>query len=217
MGIGRASGESRAVEAAKQAIASPLLEISIDGAKGILFTVAGNSEVSMFEVQEAAKVITGAADDDAKVIFGLIQDDTLGDEVRITVVATGFDSKDHRRAPSLGGEIGIAPKSGWRPQAIEPDQPRRQAPQYTPPPSSPLSSLPSSNVSSEPASPFGRRPVSQFTASEPVSEPSIPTYNPHPAPGSISQSPVTRTPNTPAPKEDDGEFGIPAFIRRKMM
>src|SRR5262249_54247792 len=100
MGIGKASGESRAVDAAKQAIASPLLEISIDGAKGILFTVAGGPDVTMFEVQEAAKIITGAADDDAKVIFGLIQDESLKDELRITVVATGFDNRDHRRAPS---------------------------------------------------------------------------------------------------------------------
>ncbi|MFA5946219.1 MAG: cell division protein FtsZ [Patescibacteria group bacterium] len=219
MGIGRASGESRAVEAAKQAIASPLLEISIDGAKGILFTVAGNSEVSMFEVQEAAKVITGAADDDAKVIFGLIQDDTLGDEVRITVVATGFDSKDHRRAPSLGGEIGIAPKSGWRPQAVEQEPMRRSTNPFTASPSPSPAPVPASvpQPAQEPFSPFGRRPVSQFTASEPAPDTSIPTYNPHPAPGSISQSPVTRTPNAPAPKEDDGEFGIPAFIRRKMM
>ena len=91
MGIGTASGENRAVEAAKLAIASPLLELSIDGAKGILFTVTGSSDLAMYEVAEAAKVITGSADDDAKVIFGANVDDSLEDEVRITVVATGFD------------------------------------------------------------------------------------------------------------------------------
>ncbi len=116
MGIGVASGDNRAVEAAKAAIASPLLEISIDGAKGILFTVSGSSNVSMYEVQEAAKVITGAADDDAKVIFGLIHDETMADEIRITVVATGFDNRDHRRAPSLGGEVELQARS-WKPSA----------------------------------------------------------------------------------------------------
>lgn len=101
MGIGRASGENRAVEAAKQAIASPLLELSIDGAKGILFTITGGSEMGMHEVAEAAKVITSSADEDAKVIFGATINDDLGDEIRITVVATGFDSRE-RRATSPG-------------------------------------------------------------------------------------------------------------------
>ncbi len=225
MGIGRASGESRAVDAAKQAIASPLLEVSIDGAKGILFTVAGSNDVTMFEVQEAAKIITGAADDDAKVIFGLIQDDTLGDEVRITVVATGFDNRDHRRAPSLGGEIGIAPKSGWRPQTeLEPVR------RYTPPPppfnTQPQvqSQSPSEPVQqrSEPApapSPFGRRPVAQFSPSEQPMEPSAPSFNPSPSSQSFRQSPPPPPlqPPQPSSKDDDGEFGIPAFIRRKMM
>jgi cell division protein FtsZ len=217
MGIGKASGESRAVDAAKQAIASPLLEVSIDGAKGILFTVAGSSDVTMFEVQEAAKIITGAADDDAKVIFGLIQDDSLGDEVRITVVATGFDNRDHRRAPSLGGEIGIAPKSGWRPQAVENEPVRRYTP--PPPPFNPPPAAPEPIQQPKPMeapSPFGRRPVSTFTPSEPAQE-APQTQNSAPAYSPAQSVPVNRTPNTPPPKEDDGEFGIPAFIRRKMM
>lgn len=114
MGIGRASGENRAVEAAKQAIASPLLEISIDGAKGILFTVTGSSDLAMYEVAEAAKIITGSADDDARVIFGANIDPTLEDEIRISVVATGFDGRDHRRAPSLGGDEVVAPQGSWQ-------------------------------------------------------------------------------------------------------
>lgn len=96
MGVGQASGENRAIEAAKKAIASPLLELSIDGAKGILFTVAGSSNLAMFEVNEAAKVITGNSDPDAKVIFGAIIDDELGDDVKVTVVATGF-AKDIKK------------------------------------------------------------------------------------------------------------------------
>ncbi len=90
MGIGRASGENRAVEAARSAIDSPLLELSIKGAKGVLFTVTGGSDLTMYEVNEAAEVITSSADTNAKVIFGAVIDESLGDEVKITVIATGF-------------------------------------------------------------------------------------------------------------------------------
>ncbi len=99
MGIGRASGENRAVEAAKNAISSPLLEVSIEGAKGILFTIAGGAKLGMHEVSEAAKVITGSADENAKVIFGAVIDETLKDDVKVCVIATGFDGE--RKAISM--------------------------------------------------------------------------------------------------------------------
>ncbi|MBU2542204.1 cell division protein FtsZ [Patescibacteria group bacterium] len=98
MGIGTGSGENRAVEAAKAAISSPLLEISIDGARGILFTVTGGKDLGMQEVSEAAKVITSSADEDAKIIFGTVIDESMGDDIRITVVATGFDGRERRQA-----------------------------------------------------------------------------------------------------------------------
>lgn len=113
MGIGRASGENRAVEAAKQAIASPLLEISIEGAKGILFTISGSADLGMHEVAEAAKVITGSADDDARVIFGANISDTLDDEVVITVVATGFDGHEH--ASTVFGTSVVSAAGTWSP------------------------------------------------------------------------------------------------------
>jgi len=91
MGIGTASGENKAVEAAKQAINSTLLDMSIDGARGIVFTVTGGADLSMTEVSEAAKVITSAADEEAKIIFGAVIDEKLKDQIKITVVATGFD------------------------------------------------------------------------------------------------------------------------------
>ena len=91
MGIGQSKGENRAIEAAKSAVASPLLELSIEGAKGILFTIAGSSNLSMNEVNEAAKIITGSADPDAKIIFGAIISEDLDDDIKITVVATGFE------------------------------------------------------------------------------------------------------------------------------
>lgn len=93
MGIGRASGENRAIKAAKAAIDSPLLELSIEGARGILFTVTGGSDLTMHEVNEAAKIITESADSEAKIIFGAIIDDSIEDEMKITVIATGFNQE----------------------------------------------------------------------------------------------------------------------------
>jgi cell division protein FtsZ len=92
MGIGRASGENRAVEAAKQAIESPLLEVSIDGARGILFNVIGGNDLAMHEINAAAETVTGAADPEANIIFGATINPELDGEVIITVVATGFDA-----------------------------------------------------------------------------------------------------------------------------
>jgi len=98
MGIGRASGENRAVEAAKEAVASPLLEVNITGAQGILWNITGSSSLSLFEVQEAAEEIRGAADPEANIIFGTSFNERLGDEVMITVIATGFDGTRRREA-----------------------------------------------------------------------------------------------------------------------
>lgn len=92
MGIGRASGENRAIQAAQQAVESPLLEVSIDGARGILFNVIGGSDMSMHEINSAAETITAAADSDANIIFGATINPELDGEVIITVVATGFDA-----------------------------------------------------------------------------------------------------------------------------
>lgn len=91
MGIGRAEGENRAIEAAQQAIESPLLEISIDGARGVLFNISGGMDMSMHEINEAAEVITSAVDPEANIIFGATLKEDMGEEVAITVIATGFD------------------------------------------------------------------------------------------------------------------------------
>jgi cell division protein FtsZ len=97
MGIGIASGENRAAEAARTAVSSPLLEASIEGATGILLNVTGGPNIGLFEVNEAAEVVTGAADHNANVIFGAVIDDGLTDEVRVTVIATGFGPQRRRR------------------------------------------------------------------------------------------------------------------------
>jgi len=101
MGIGRGSGDNRAVEAARAAIESPLLDMSIDGAKGILFNITGGTDLGMYEIDEAAKTITEAADDDANIIFGSIIDEAMQGEVKITVIATGFETEN--RKPDLRG------------------------------------------------------------------------------------------------------------------
>jgi len=91
MGIGRGSGETRATDAARQAINSPLLDVSIDGARGVLFAIAGGKDMTMYEIQEAAKVIIESVDPNAKIIFGAIHDDKLNkNEIKITVIASGF-------------------------------------------------------------------------------------------------------------------------------
>jgi cell division protein FtsZ len=99
MGIGAASGENRASEAARIAVSSPLLESSIEGATGILLNFTGGPEVGLFEVNEAAEVVTGAADASANIIFGAVIDESIGDEVRVTVIATGFGGQRRRSRP----------------------------------------------------------------------------------------------------------------------
>ena len=91
MGIGSARGEDRAIEAAEKAISSPLLEAGIDGAHGVLLSISGGSDLGLFEINEAARLVSDAAHPDANIIFGAVIDDTLGDEVRVTVIAAGFD------------------------------------------------------------------------------------------------------------------------------
>jgi len=95
MGIGTASGENRAIEAAQMAIESPLLEVSIDGARGVLFNVTGGMDMAMHEINEAAEAITSAVDADANIIFGATMDENIKDEIRVTVIATGFDAAYH--------------------------------------------------------------------------------------------------------------------------
>ena len=102
MGIGSASGENRAIEAAKAAISSPLLELSINGAKGVLFSIAGGDDLTMFEIQDAAKIITESVDPNAKIIFGTVRDEKLKKgELKITVIASNFPENNARKAGSL--------------------------------------------------------------------------------------------------------------------
>lgn len=145
MGIGHASGENRAENAAKGAVNSPLLDMTIDGAKGVLFNITGGPSLGMFEIDEAAKVITKNVDPDAKVKFGAVIDESMGDELRITVIATGFDEMNRKPTPmpfaqpeeivaSVNKPIPDAPRAEIRkplfsPKPVEPVQPQFQQPE----------------------------------------------------------------------------------------
>jgi cell division protein FtsZ len=113
MGIGMASGDTRATDAAKAAISSPLLESSIEGAQGVLINISGGSDMGLFEVNEAAEVISQAAHPESNIIFGAVIDDSLADEFRVTVIATGFDQKRRQETLEFSG-----------PQAVPSSQPK---------------------------------------------------------------------------------------------
>ncbi|HEY6737390.1 MAG TPA: cell division protein FtsZ, partial [Actinopolymorphaceae bacterium] len=118
MGIGSARGENRSVAAAEMAISSPLLEASIDGAHGVLLSIAGGSDLGLFEINEAAQLVSQAAHADSNIIFGAVIDDGLGDEVRVTVIAAGFDGGMPRRREAEQKQERPAP----RPPAAAPGQ-----------------------------------------------------------------------------------------------
>ena len=109
MGIGSARGENRATRAAESAIASPLLEASIDGAHGVLLSIAGGSDLGLFEISEAAELVAASAHPDANIIYGTVIDDALGDEVRVTVIAAGFDSGEPTKIDVPVIETPVAP------------------------------------------------------------------------------------------------------------
>ncbi len=108
MSIGKGSGQNRAVDAAKAALASPLLDVSVSGAKGVLFNVVGGENLSLFEVNEAAEIIKGAVDPDANIIFGVVRDTRMDKDIKITLIATGFETTS-----MSGGNVNEAEISGY--------------------------------------------------------------------------------------------------------
>ncbi len=136
MGIGSARGDDRAVAAAEMAISSPLLEASIDGAHGVLLSIQGGSDLGLFEINEAAQLVANSAAPDANIIFGAVIDDALGDEVRVTVIAAGFDepqgSRPRARTSAYGGTMSapapVTTSSEWRPFSLAEQQPGLAAP-----------------------------------------------------------------------------------------
>ncbi len=222
MGIGKASGENRAIDAAKQAIASPLLELSIDGAKGILFTITGGSNLGMHEVAEAAKVITTSADEDAKVIFGANIDEEMKDEIRITVVATGFDSRDRRM--TAPGVVELQAQGTWSPASpfLRPrdeDRPPVRKIQYQPPTAPPRAVVPEEPYQAPPMRRLEPRSMEPVAPPPPPPPAPVPQPMTPPAPRPPIKPATLRPPAPPAapPPEPEDELEIPAFIRKKMM
>jgi cell division protein FtsZ len=134
MGIGAASGENRAAEAAKKAVSSPLLETSIDGAQGVLMNITGGTSLSLYEVQEAADIVASASDQDVNMIFGSVINEDLKDDIIVTVIATGFNEEviqpPKQTRPTFGG---VKPNPAASQQQVKREQPKREEPQQQEP------------------------------------------------------------------------------------
>jgi cell division protein FtsZ len=133
MGIGSASGENRAAEAARAAISSPLLETTVSGATGVLLNITGGPDLGLFEIDEAASIIRAAADDDCNVIFGAVIDENAGDQIRVTVIATGFDNQrgeehgDQPAATATGHAPATSRSAATQIAPTPPEQPARRS------------------------------------------------------------------------------------------
>jgi cell division protein FtsZ len=173
MGIGSARGDDRSVAAAEMAISSPLLEASIDGAHGVLLSISGGSDLGLFEINEAAQLVSNAAASDANIIFGAVIDDALGDEVRVTVIAAGFDEIKPQSAPARQAE----PKrmSPGRPAVATPPvtPPRPVTPPAAPPPAPPrVAAVPTSHREPGPALAGGDAKPAEAKSDQPKADPS---------------------------------------------
>ncbi len=190
MGIGMGTGENRAVEAARAAVMSPLLEVNITGARGILFNVTGGSDLGLFEVNEAAEVIKEAADPEANIIFGTVIDDRMRDEVKVTVIATGFDGTRKTKPNKFGADAAAGVESSLDERSreilaeIERDREQRQ------------------NLTEQMGteSPFARPSEREATEVRPSERKPLPVSS-----GSLE----------PRPAYSDTDLDIPSFLRRK--
>lgn len=203
MGIGVSAGDNRAVEAAEAAINSPLLEISISGAKGVLFAIAGGDDLGMLEIQDAAKVITDSIDPNARVIFGTIKDDKLKkNEIKVTVIATGFPDDPVMQSSSLFtvDDREPAPKPPEEKKEKEEEKPGRIHNTFA-------------GIRG-----LGSGPASTATTTTPPSASATPSSPPPSATDGVKKDfPKKREEKKPEPEEeldDDDEWGVPAFLRR---
>jgi cell division protein FtsZ len=189
MGIGQATGENKAEEAVRAAINSNLLETSINGAKGIVFTITGGADLSMMEVSEAARIINSLADEDAKIIFGAVIDERLKDELKVTIVATGFNDRD--RSASDFSPVETPARSGTLNSFI-----KRKEEREKPEEKEELKEAKNTSLN-----------FSWFEKKEKTAEP-VKTE---------STRPTARVQTKKTDDDDDEELSVPAFIRKKMM
>jgi cell division protein FtsZ len=219
MGIGSARGEGRAVQAAQKAINSPLLEASMDGAHGVLLAIAGGSDLGLFEINESASLVQEAAHPDANIIFGTVIDDSLGDEVRVTVIAAGFDSggPTHKKleptaltspprstttvASAQAGQVSTTPAPTPEPVPVQQHQPAPQPTHHAPVPQ------PSNGYQTQPQS--GGYPQHSGGGLPPASRPTQPT-------GGYGEGRHGSLPSraVPLPEDPDDEVDVPPFMRR---
>jgi len=232
MGIGTARGDDRAVAAAEMAISSPLLEASIDGAHGVLLSIQGGSDLGLFEINEAAQLVANSAAPDANIIFGAVIDDALGDEVRVTVIAAGFDEPEagrarprtaaygfsrpsaaasHSGATAGGASAGPAAAGGWRPFRLDGAPPSADGG---------LAAGPNAGSRAEPGSGgpadgAGRAADGNGAGSAAAADPARVDGVPAPRPGNGSGRPAD--PAGPRRKsvvfEEDDELDVPDFLK----
>ena len=244
MGAAIRSGENRSVEAAQAAMASPLLEnVAIDGARGILINISGSSTLKLSEVNAASTLIQEAAHEDANIIFGAVLDESLGDEVKITVIATGFDHESferqsyHRRErmlssaaqPSAAGqdvsvpEISPATARFASEEEAEPQTLPVTAEPNPPAPEPPHQAMPESHAAPVREPVAERQPEPAYDASRPAPEPPPVEAAPAPQPEPAQEPAYSQPPAAPAPGFEDlsapnhDELEIPAFMRQNGM
>jgi cell division protein FtsZ len=205
MGIGSSRGDDRAVQAAELAISSPLLEASIDGAHGVLLSIQGGSDLGLFEINEAARLVQEAAHPEANIIFGAVIDDALGDEVRVTVIAAGFDGGTPQRRDN---DRAIGQIQGRAPQQAEPEQrPGAQGEGRAAQPATAEQSAPAP-ASGGASAPAQSRPAS---AGQPARE-SVPGGRSEDAAGKQAREEAGRPPRT-VTFEDGDDLDVPDFLK----
>jgi cell division protein FtsZ len=204
MGIGHARGDDRSVAAAEMAVSSPLLEASIDGAHGVLLSIAGGSDLGLFEINEAAQLVSNAAALDANIIFGTVIDDALGDEVRVTVIAAGFDEIAPQRSDAV-------------PQAAARPQPQARPAVQSAPASSASQPAPASSASqpARQAAPAFGAPKADPPRAEQRPSPVRPLQPAQPTPATSSSVPDPAPAADPAPSAAGASAAGPAPFGRE--
>ncbi|MDU0314336.1 cell division protein FtsZ [Phycicoccus sp. M110.8] len=204
MGIGSSRGDDRAVQAAELAISSPLLEASIDGAHGVLLSIQGGSDLGLFEINEAARLVQEAAHPEANIIFGAVIDDALGDEVRVTVIAAGFDGgaplkrENERAIGQIQGASRPAQQAQPNSHAAAPAAP---APTQLPPQQPVSRPVPEQPV-----------PAQQQAPARPREDDPVTTSQPHQTQPAAPREPVGRPPRTVTFDEGD-DLDVPDFLK----
>ena len=224
MGIGSARGDDRAVAAAEMAVSSPLLEASIDGAHGVLRSIAGGSDLGLFEINEAAALVIEAAHAEANIIFGAVIDDALGDEVRVTVIAAGFDGGSPKRREANQPALRREPAAKSREERPSPEEGKSE----TRPgvrPAEPVRPTPTEAPSREPAPARAQhdpaRPKSASNGSSPSQSGERERDDRSAGTQSASQKPESQRPSRPAPTrsreprpvEFDDDLDVPDFLK----